>query len=137
MTNTSSRLTSCVIGAVALALASTSFAMSPPPPGPGFHGPSMHQPASRHCAPPSPHGHPHGHHYSYDWAGAILTGAAILGVASLISQANAKPAPAATTTNVATSAPVANKVVYWCEAERGFYPQIKACPTGWTAVPAP
>lgn len=29
------------------------------------------------------------------------------------------------------------KTLYWCEAEKGFYPHVRACPTGWTPVPAP
>ena len=29
------------------------------------------------------------------------------------------------------------KIVYWCEGEQGYYPQVRSCPTGWKAMPAP
>jgi len=29
------------------------------------------------------------------------------------------------------------RYVYWCEAEQGYYPQVRACPTGWKQMPAP
>lgn len=39
--------------------------------------------------------------------------------------------------NAAQAAASNPKTVYWCEAEKGFYPQVRACPTGWTPVVAP
>ena len=39
--------------------------------------------------------------------------------------------------NAAQAAASTPKTVYWCEAEKGFYPQVRACPTGWTPVVAP
>ncbi len=29
------------------------------------------------------------------------------------------------------------RYVYWCEGEQGYYPQVRACPTGWKQMPAP
>ena len=25
---------------------------------------------------------------------------------------------------------------FGCEAEKGYYPDVRACPTGWTPIPA-
>lgn len=28
------------------------------------------------------------------------------------------------------------RYVYWCEQPQGYYPNVRACPTGWRQVPA-
>jgi hypothetical protein len=28
------------------------------------------------------------------------------------------------------------RYVYWCDEPRGYYPDVRSCPTGWRQVPA-
>lgn len=148
--------------AAALAL-TTAFvpAVEARPPGPPHGGgPGWHRP------PPPPHFGPrfhHHRHYGWLWAPAIA-GATIWGLstlyddyvtyryrypytpyvppsyvtgysAALSAERSALRAEAAA--NAAQAAASTPKTVYWCEAEKGFYPQVRACPTGWTPVVAP
>ncbi len=39
--------------------------------------------------------------------------------------------------NAAVNAANSVKTLYWCESEQGFYPQVRACPTGWTPIASP
>ena len=78
------------------------------PGGPGFHPrPPIVRPVP---PPPRPHYRWH-HHRGWDWDWAA------------IAQDAANRAQ--------------NRTVYWCEGEQGFYPQVRSCPTGWKALPAP
>ena len=152
--------------AAALAL-TTAFvpaveARPPGPPhggGPGWHRP----PPPPHFGPRF---HPH-RHYGWLWApaiaGATIWGLSTLYddpyddyvtyryrypytpyvppsyvtgySAALSAERSALRAEAAA--NAAQAAASTPKTVYWCEAEKGFYPQVRACPTGWTPVVAP
>lgn len=146
--------------AVSAALAPAVEARPPEPPpggGPGWHrpGPPPHfRPAFRH------------HHFHNRWFWApVITGATFWGLseafdapyrydydpyvpyryrvppsyasysAAVSAEQSALRAEAAA--NSAQAAASAPKTVYWCEAEKGFYPQVRACPTGWTPVVAP
>lgn len=122
---------------------SASFA-APGGPGPSHHGPS----ASPHRSAPAPHrsgpAHhqpaPRYHHHDSDWVAPLMFGALVAGVtASAINssrqatdysaaQQSAPCNPTVTTTRTNT--------LFWCEAEKGYYPDVRACPTGWTAVPS-
>lgn len=44
------------------------------------------------------------------------------------------PAPAPNVPPAAT--PSSTQFWYYCEASRGYYPYVAACPSGWKAVPA-
>ena len=48
---------------------------------------------------------------------------------------SAPPPPSSRPPAPATSAPPA-AVWYWCESERGYYPYVPECKTGWKQVPA-
>lgn len=149
--------------AAALAL-TTAFvpAVEARPPGPPHGGPGWHRPP-----PPPLHApRRHHHHFGWLWAPAIA-GATIWGLSSLYddpyndyvsyrfrypytpytapsyvtgysaalsAERSALRAEAAANAAQAAAAP---KTLYWCEAEKGFYPQVRACPTGWTPVVSP
>lgn len=136
----------------ACALALSSAAWAGPHGGP--HGPAPHHPAPA----PAPHHHSHSWH-SGDYAAMVLAplaaGAIIYGatqaaktpsytvvqqptyvVPSTVYSAPAASAATTTTTTVTTTTTAA-KTVYWCEAEQGWWPNVRACPTGWKAMPAP
>lgn len=127
--------------AVALALSGVSVSSAlARPPGPPPGAPGWHRPA------PPPRYH-HRHHYGWLWAPAIA-GVTIWGLSSLHNEPyepyatyvpyryRTSPSYVAPNygENISESAP---KTLYWCEAEKGFYPQVRACPTGWTPVVAP
>lgn len=138
------QLTACLSAAL-IALTSVAAApalAAPPPPPGGYYG---HRPA----APRVEHRHYHSHttyHRSYRSShhtgdvilGTLAAGAAIYGIASLIDSANHRSSvvqqPMATTTITTTT--TTTQTVFWCEAEKGFYPQVRACPTGWTPIAA-
>ena len=148
-------LRSLAFAAVAALALTTAFvpAVEARPPGPPHGGgPGWHRP------PPPPHFGPrfhHHRHYGWLWAPAIA-GATIWGLstlyddpympyvppsyvtgysAALSAERSALRAEAAA--NAAQAAASTPKTIYWCEAEKGFYPQVRACPTGWTPVVAP
>ena len=145
--------------ALCMTLAPVADARPPGPPGgPGWHRPG---PPPHFRAPARVH---HRHHYGWLWAPAAV-GAAIWGwnvlndpyddyvpyryryapsyaapayspywAAERAEQSAARAEAAASAAQAAAAAP---KTLYWCEAEKGFYPQVRACPTGWTPVSAP
>lgn len=152
---------------VAAALLAVTSALAPSvearPPGPPGGGPGWHRPGP----PPHFRGGPrHHHHYGWLWAPAIA-GATIWGLSALYDSpydyyvpyryrvapsyigpayplgysaavsAEQSALRAEAAANAAQTAASAPKTVYWCEAEKGFYPQVRACPTGWTPVVAP
>lgn len=101
---------------------------------PGWHRPP---PAKFH----------HRHHYGWLWVPAIA-GVTIWGLSSIHSAPRIpydayvpyryRVAPSSVApTNGSDNVSDTEKTLYWCEAEKGFYPQVRACPTGWTPVPAP
>lgn len=109
-------------------------------PGPGWgHRPPMHRPVPP--PPPPRHRHHRSMHPAWIWA-PVAAGITFYGLhhwlerdaryqadrAALAAQRAEAAAQAAQTTQPAT--------VYWCQAEQGFYPQVRACPTGWVALPA-
>lgn len=124
-------------------------------PGPGFGGPAGHRPppAMHHPAPPPAPHHRSWHRNDYAWLWApVAAGALIYGVTqsvktpsyTVVQPTYALPAaPAAsnsvttTTTTTTTKTTTSAKTVYWCEAEQGWWPTVRACPTGWQAMPAP
>ena len=139
--------------ACALSLATPAFAAPyGGPRGPGFGGPGIHHPA------PPPHPAPHhrswhSHDYAWLWA-PIAAGALVYGVTqsvrtptyTVVQPTYAPPAAPSvsnsvttttTTTTTTTKTTSAQKTVYWCEAEQGWWPTVRACPTGWKAMPAP
>ena len=137
----------------ALSLATPAFAAPyGDPRDPGFGGPGIHHPAP----PPHPARHHrswHSHDYAWLWA-PIAAGALVYGVTqsvrtptyTVVQPTYALPAAPSvsnsvttttTTTTTTTKTTSAQKTVYWCEAEQGWWPTVRACPTGWKAMPAP
>lgn len=144
------KFTASVAGLAAactLSLATPAFAgPHGSPGGPGFSGPGA-------SAPPH-HRHRSWHSNDYAWLLApIAAGALVYGVTqsvrtptyTVVHPAYALPtAPSVsnsvtttTTTTTTTKTTSAQKTVYWCEAEQGWWPTVRACPTGWKAMPAP
>ena len=143
--------TTGLFAACALGLSSAACAGPHGGPGPGPH----------HAAPaPAPvhHGGPsHRSWHSGDYAAMVLAplaaGAIIYGVTqaaktpsyTVVQQPTyvapqtvyTAPASTTTTTTTVTTTTTAAKTVYWCEAEQGWWPNVRACPTGWKAMPAP
>ena len=153
------RFTVACVSALALTgvLATSALARppGPPPGGPGWH----------HPAPPRHHGHHHyGWLWAPAVAGLTIWGLSELfddpyddgyvpyryrypaqptyvvpdyGSYSAAASAAASAARAESAANAAINAANSARTLYWCEAEGGFYPQVRACPTGWTPVVAP
>lgn len=104
--------------------------------------PVYHRPPVHHAPPPKPayhHAPRHHHNYVYhDVAGALVAGAVILGAANLIGNAVTSTTrslpPASYTPNTTPVTPQTMR--FWCESEKGFYPDVRACPLGWTPIPA-
>lgn len=88
-------------------------------------GTYSHAHPPRHFAPPS---HYH-QHYSHS-GDAILGAIGILGGLVVL---NAITQPRQTETIIVREAPK-NRIVYWCESQRGFYPDIRSCPEGWRTL---
>ena len=125
------------------------------PGAPGFGGPGVHHPAPPpRPAPPPHHRHRSWHSNDYAWLLApIAAGALVYGVTqsvrtptyTVMQPTYALPAAPSvsdsvtttTTTTATTKTTSAQKTVYWCEAEQGWWPTVRACPTGWKAMPAP
>lgn len=125
------------------------------PGGPGFGDPGVHHPAPPpRPIPPPHHRHRSWHSNDYAWLWApIAAGALVYGVTqsvrtptyTVMQPAYALPAAPSvsdsvtttTTTTATTKTTSAQKTVYWCEAEQGWWPTVRACPTGWKAMPAP
>ena len=142
--------------ACALSLATPAFAGphgGPGGPGSGFGGPGIHHPAPPPRPAPAPH-HRSWHSNDYAWLWApVAAGALIYGVTqsvrtptyTVVQPTYALPAtPSAsnsvtttTTTTTTTKTTSSAKTVYWCEAEQGWWPTVRACPTGRKAMPAP
>lgn len=104
-------------------------------------------PPARHAAPhhgvpaphhPAPRGPVHYYHHDSDWVaplvfGAIVAGATVSAINSS-NQASSYAAQQAAASNSSTT--IRSNTLFWCEAEKGYYPEVRACPTGWTPVPS-
>lgn len=134
----SSKIFLTALAGLCLALSGSVYARGPggnPPPGPAAHAP-----APMHYAPPhQPHRGPGPHYHSGSVIlGTLATGALIYGIASAINNSTTSVPNTATTTTLGnTASSGATRYVYWCESEQGYYPNVKACPTGWKQMPAP
>lgn len=126
----------------------------PPVRVPHLAPPGMRPPLVRPAPPPAFHRPPPPprHHYSWhtrDWAwvwGPLAAGALVYGATSALRDdppvntyvvpqtTPSYPGSSSTTTTTTTTTTGA---VFWCEAEQGWWPQVRACPTGWKAMPAP
>ena len=112
---------------------------APPPPPPGgsafgWHhpGPRMHHP--RGFYRPAPRHHRYYYHSS-DWVGPVLFGALLAGTTvAAINASNRYDYDYRTTTQTTETSRPGTR--FWCEAEKGYYPDVRACPTGWTPIPA-
>ena len=130
---TRSRLLITLAATAALALSSAAFA------GPPRHHGGPHYGGPHH----SYHGGHHHHHGSGWFWGPLAAGAVIYGMAELSRPRTVivqQPAPVI----VQQSATVyqnyqgsVTRYVYWCELEQGYYPQVRACPSGCKQMPAP
>ena len=123
-------LSAAAAAAAALLLAATALPAAAHGPGPGF-GPGFapRPPAHRpvwHRPPPPRHHSWHSRDWAWVW-GPLATGALVYGAAAAL-----RDDPPVTTTTTTTT-----NTVFWCEAEQGWWPQVRACPTGWKAMPAP
>lgn len=105
---------------------------------PRFHGqrPPMVHHASPHYRPH--HWHHRGWHSGWYW-GPLAAGITLYSVSELLDYSARRDAYRdylAAQQAALSAQQSAATTVYWCEAEKGFYPQVRACPTGWTALPA-
>lgn len=87
-----------------------SYVLAAPP-----HRPPMHR-------PPAPHVSHHHHSDAVLWG--ILGGASAIILADSIARQNQPK------TIILCEEPK-NRVFYWCESERGFFPEVRSCPEGW------
>lgn len=117
-----------------------SLAIASPHHGPGFfHRPEIgwHRPPPViHHPIPRPHYRSwHTRDYAWLWA-PLVTGAVIYG----LTKPSESTPPTRTMEQPPTTANPSAKqatTLYWCEAEQGWWPTVRACPTGWKAMPAP
>jgi hypothetical protein len=143
--STLSRSVLAIAAVASLALASASFA-APPPRGHG--GPAAHAPHSSHRAPqhrsaPPPRRDDHHHHSRHSTRNAVAAGVAagaiLFGLAELARSSNSssnytyQQDPA---TLYQSQGSQVVRYVYWCDEPRGYYPDVRSCPTGWRQVPA-
>jgi len=112
----------CILACLGLSLVTSgaSFAMSPPP----HH---HHHPVPMHH--PGPHHH---HHRGSDWVAPLIAGALLVGTLAVAHET--QKATAIAQAQTATPSKPSN-TLFWCEGEKGYYPQVRACPTGWKAIP--
>ncbi len=95
------------------------------------------------------HGHRYWshHHYPYpryyvgfdsDWYwGPLAAGATLWGISELSRRRDvSRSEVSAAIPQQESPKPTQPATVYWCESEQGFYPQVRSCPIGWTALPA-
>ena len=149
--------------AASLSLAMASAALASPPPrdgGPGARDgrpaphhrsqPQRTQPQhhraqpQQHKGPPAPHRDDH-HRSSHSTrnavaagvaAGAILFGLVELSRSSQQSSGSTYYQQQAPATLYQSQGSQIVRYVYWCEEPQGYYPDVRACPTGWRQVPA-
>ena len=127
----------CTLSCAVLGLtAGLGVSYAAPPPPPAGHGAMPHHRAPLHRSwhhAPAPR-----HHHDSDWVAPLLFGAIVAGVtASAINASNhASSYTTGQTTASNTSPTIRNNTLFWCEAEKGYYPDVRACPTGWTPVPS-
>jgi hypothetical protein len=97
-------------------------------PAPRYSGPAHHQSAPRY------------HHHDSDWVAPLMFGAIVAGVtaSAINSSRQATDYSAAQQTAPYNQSVTTNRTntLFWCESEKAFYPDVRACPTGWTAVPS-
>lgn len=131
----------CALSCATLGLTmgmSASYAAPPPPAkhaAPHHGAPAPHRAAPHH---PAPRGPVHHYHHSSDWVapmifGAIVAGATVSAINSS-NQASSYSTQQAAASNSSTT--IRSNTLFWCEAEKGYYPDVRACPTGWTPVPS-
>ncbi len=136
---------------LSLAVASASFA-NPPPRGPGardgrpvphHNGQARHHQQHRGQPAPRRDDHHHSHHHRTRnaiaagvTAGAILFGLAELSRSSQQSSGSGYYQQQDPATLYQAQGAQVSRYVYWCEEPRGYYPDVRACPTGWRQVPA-
>lgn len=100
--------------------------------------PPMYRPM--HRPPPPPHHRYHRvSHWDSDWFwGPLAAGVTLWGLNELVDSHRARQVEPAQSQVVIPAAPQTQQpaTVYWCESEKGFYPQVRACPEGWVALPA-
>lgn len=128
------KTTLALLSLAALGLATLSTPASAGPhhrPGWGPR-PPMHRPAPP--PPMRPRIHHSGWHSGWYW-GPLAAGATLWGLSELIDSQRTAQVPSQVVVPVQPQVQQPT-TVYWCEAEKGFFPQIRACPTGWTALPA-
>lgn len=136
---------SALVAGAMLAVAAAPALAGPggPGPGPGW-GPG---PGPRwHAAPPPPPrgGWGWGHRYwgPRDWILPFGVGVGILALAATPSHTTStvpaapvqtQPAPPVNVTinNTPASSSVATQDYFYCPAQKGYYPTIPSCPTGW------
>lgn len=103
------------------------------------HMAPRHHPAPvyHHPAPVHHHAPHHGYRYHNDVAGALFAGALILGTAALVGNAINNNQVTSTTNSAAenTANITTENTRFWCESEQGYYPDVRACPSGWKTVP--
>ena len=148
--STLSRSVLAIAAVASLALASASFAAPTPRGhgGPGAHAPHSSHHSSGHRAPqhrsaPPPRRDDHHHHSRHSTRNAVAAGVAagaiLFGLAELARSSNSssnytyQQDPA---TLYQSQGSQVVRYVYWCDEPRGYYPEVRSCPTGWRQVPA-
>ena len=144
-------LSAAAAAAAALLLAATALPAAAHGPGPGFGPgfaprPPAHRPVWHRPPPPRPHSW-RSRDRAWVW-GPLAAGALVYGAAAalrdeppvttyVIPQTQPYPGNSSTSTTTTTTTTTTTNTVFWCEAEQGWWPQVRACPTGWKAMPAP
>lgn len=85
-----------------------------------------------HAKPPHPMPPPHHYSHHHNHSGDIVLGT--VGIITGLAVLNAMHNQRQRETIVLREVPRYNQIVYWCESERGFYPDVRACPEGWRKV---
>ena len=142
-----------LVGILAAILATGACAQ--PRPGPAHFGPMGHHgPVAgnfRHWGPgpgyrsygPRYYGHHH-HGYWHDWVWPVGLGIGLIGLAAAADNARstrsvetvyAPPAAAPVNITINSAEPYRpQQDYYYCPAQRGYYPTVPACPSGWVRI---
>lgn len=81
-----------------------------------------------HARPPHHYVPTPKHHHYHSHSNGVVLGA--IGIVTGLAVLSALSKPRQKETIVLREVPK-NTVVFWCESQRGFYPEVRACPEGW------
>lgn len=85
---------------------------------------------------PAPRVEHHHHHDRHRHGGALALGIAGLALGSIIySTVTPSPPPVVVAPVVAPPPPRPQRLWYYCDSYRAYYPTVNYCPEGWVTVP--